>query len=162
MTINKILIGIDDSLHAEHAAQYGFELARTFGAAVGLVNIVEPVVVSPISSPDPLIGLPGQSIGVDEMELMDIQKSQSENIVGTTIKKYAADLTVTHFTEYGSTSDGIIKCSKEFDADLIVIGTHSRHGIDRLLMGSVAEHVVRHSHVPVLVVPMKPEKSESQ
>jgi nucleotide-binding universal stress UspA family protein len=62
---------------------------------------------------------------------------------------------VTHFTEYGSTASGIIECSKEFGADLIVIGTHSRSGLDRLLMGSVAEHVVRHSEVPVLVVPFK-------
>ena len=159
MTITKILIAIDDSLHAEHAAQYGFELARTFGAAVGLVNIVEPAVVSQITTADPMIGLPGQTIGVDEMEILDIQKTQSENIVGAAIKKYAGDMNVTHFTEYGSTTDGIIKCANEFEADLIVIGTHNRHGIDRLLMGSVAEHVVRHSHVPVLVVPMK---SESQ
>jgi nucleotide-binding universal stress UspA family protein len=42
---------------------------------------------------------------------------------------------------------------------MIVIGTHSRTGIDRLLMGSVAEHVIRHSEVPVLVVPMVEEGS---
>jgi len=66
---------------------------------------------------------------------------------------------VTHFTDYGSTADGIIHCAKEFGADLIVIGTHNRHGLERLLMGSVAEHVVRHADVPVLVVPFK---SESQ
>jgi nucleotide-binding universal stress UspA family protein len=62
---------------------------------------------------------------------------------------------VTHFNEFGSTGDGILNCSKEFKADLIVIGTHSRKGLDRLLSGSVSEHVVRHSEVPVLVVPMK-------
>lgn len=157
MTISKILIGIDDSLHAEHAAQYGFELARTLKATVAIVNIVEPAVVSQITTADPMIGLPGQAIGADELEIMDIQKTQSENIVDATIKKYAGDMNVTHFSEYGSTTDGIISCANEFGADLIVIGTHNRHGIDRLLMGSVAEHVVRHSHVPVLVVPMKSE-----
>jgi nucleotide-binding universal stress UspA family protein len=159
MTIQKILIGIDDSQHAEYAAAYGFDLARKFGAAVGLVNIVEPAVATQVASPDPIMGLTNQGIGVDEMELMDIQKSQSENVVERTIKKFASDMPVTHFTEYGSTVDGIISCSKEFGADLIVIGTHHRTGLDRLLMGSVAEHVVRHSTVPVLVVPMK---SESQ
>ena len=70
------------------------------------------------------------------------------------IKKYARGTEDNHFTEYGSTADGIIKCSTEFGADLIVVGTHSRTGLDRLLMGSVAEHVVRHSNVPVLVVPL--------
>ena len=152
MTIHKILIAIDDSTHAEHAAEYGFDIARKFDAAVGLVNIVEPAMINTTS--DPIMGMTSLGVGIDEMELMDIQKNQSENIVDRTIKKFAADMPVTHFTEYGTTADGIIKCSKEFKADLIVIGTHSRTGIDRLLMGSVSEHVVRHSEVPVLVVPM--------
>ncbi len=89
------------------------------------------------------------------MEILDLQKKQAENAVDSIIKKHASDMEVTHFTNYGSTADGIIDCSKEFGADLIVIGTHERSGLDRLLMGSVAEHVVRHSEVPVLVVPFK-------
>jgi nucleotide-binding universal stress UspA family protein len=159
MTIEKILIGIDDSKHAEYAAEYGFDIARKFNAAVGLVNIVGPALMPPLTATDPMIGIQTEGIGIDELELMDIQKNQSENIVEQTIKKFAGDMSVTHFTDYGSTADGIVHCAKEFEADLIVIGTHSRHGLDRLLMGSVAEHVVRHSPVPVLVVPMK---SESQ
>jgi nucleotide-binding universal stress UspA family protein len=155
MTIQKILIGIDESMHAEHAAAYGFDIARKFNAAVGLVNIVEPGLMT--QATDPMIGVSSQSIGIDELEIMDIQKTQSENIVEQTIKKFAGDMPVTHFTDYGSTADGIIHCAKEFQADLIVIGTHNRHGLGRLLMGSVAEHVVRNSPVPVLVVPSKSE-----
>ena len=154
MVIKKVLIAIDYGKHAAHAAEYGFELARKFGAEAGLVNIVEPVILPSVSTTDPIIGMPTESLGVDEMELLDIQQTQSENIVDQTIKKFAADTQVTHFTEYGSTTDGIITCAKEFNADIIVIGTHSRTGFDRLLMGSVAEHVVRHSPVPVLVVPL--------
>jgi nucleotide-binding universal stress UspA family protein len=154
MTIQKILIGIDDSKQAEHAAEYGFDIARKFKAAIGLVNIVEPAITGPAAGTDPMMGLPTQGIGIDEMELIDIQTSQSENIVDQTIKKFAGDMQVTHFTDYGSTADGIIHCAKEFGADLIVIGTHNRHGLGRLLMGSVAEHVVRNAHVPVLVVPL--------
>jgi nucleotide-binding universal stress UspA family protein len=158
MTIKKILIGIDDSKFAEHATEYGFDIARKFNAAVGLVNIVEPAMLPQMSSSsDPILGMPMQGTGIEEMELMDIQKNQSESIVDKFIKKFAGDLQVTHFTEFGSTADGIISCSKEFGADLIVIGTHNRSGIDRLLLGSVAEHVVRHSEIPVLVVPFKSE-----
>jgi nucleotide-binding universal stress UspA family protein len=155
MIIGKILIAIDDSAYAEHAAEYGFDIARKFNAAVGLVNIVEPAMMPQMgTSTDPILGTPSMGVGIEEMEMLDIQKNQSENIIDRTIKKFAGDMPVTHFTEYGQTADGIITCSKEFKADLIVIGTHSRTGIDRLLMGSVAEHVVRHSEVPVLVVPM--------
>ncbi len=154
--IKKILIAIDESKHAEHAAEYGFDIARKFNAAVGLVNIVAPALMPQMSSGiDPIMGMPVMGVGMEELEIMDIQKNQSENIVDRMIAKLAGDLAVTHFTEFGSTADGIISCSKEFKADLIVLGTHNRTGIDRLLMGSVAEHVVRHSEVPVLVVPFK-------
>lgn len=153
MQISRILIGIDDSKFAEYAASYGFGLAKTFNAHVGLVHIVEPM-VTPITDTDTITGLPFADAGVNEIEILNIQEDISDNLVNRTIKKYAGDLQVTHFNEYGSTADGILHCSKEFKADLIVIGTHSRSGIDRFLMGSVAESVVRNSAVPVLVVPL--------
>jgi nucleotide-binding universal stress UspA family protein len=156
MIIKKVLIGIDGSKFAEHAAEFGFDIAHKFKAAVGLVNIVEPVIMpQTMSGIDPLAGLSTTDTGIEEMEILDIRKSQSEQVLEQAIKKFAGDIQVTQFHEYGSTSDGIINCSREFGADLIVIGTHSRSGLDRLLMGSVAEHVVRHSQVPVLVVPFK-------
>jgi nucleotide-binding universal stress UspA family protein len=155
MMIKKILIGIDDSKYAEHAAEYGFDIARKFNAAVGLVNIVEPAIMPQVaSSADPIMGMPMQTTGIEEMEMLDIQKNQSENIVDRFIKRFAGDLQVTHFTEYGPTAEGIISCGKEYGADLIVLGTHNRTGFDRLIMGSVSEHVVRHSEIPVLVVPL--------
>jgi len=162
MVISKILIAIDDSAIAEHAAIYGFNIARKFNAAVGLVNIVEPATLPPMSSgADPIMGFPMQG-GVEELELLDVQREQSESVVNRTIEKLAGELNVTHFNEFGETSDGILKCAREFNADLIVLGTHGRTGIDRFLMGSVAEHVIRHSEIPVLVVPMKDSKSESR
>jgi len=153
MKISKILIGIDDSKFAEYAASYGFDIARTFNAHVGLVHIVEPSII-PETTTDTITGMPMVGTGVLDAEIIDIQNEQSENIIERTIKKYAKGIEVTHFNEYGSTADGILNCSKEFKADLIVMGTHSRTGIDRLLMGSVAESVVRNSEVPVLVVPL--------
>ncbi|RYU86901.1 universal stress protein [Mucilaginibacter terrigena] len=156
MKISKILIGIDDSKFAEYAASYGFDIAHTFNAHVGLVHIVEPA-ITPESNADNLMGLPIETANYNEMNLLDIQKDQAESVIERTVKKYAKGLQVTHFNEYGSTADGILSCSKEFKADLIVIGTHGRTGIDRLLMGSVAETVVRNSHVPVLVVPLVEE-----
>jgi nucleotide-binding universal stress UspA family protein len=153
MKISNILIGIDDSKYAEYAASYGFDIARTFNAHVGLVHIVEPA-VAPDNNADTIMGMPMQSPNFNDANLLDMQKDRSDNIIDRTIAKYADGLQVTHFNEYGSTADGILSCSKEFKADLIVIGTHGRTGIDRLLMGSVAESVVRNSHVPVLVVPL--------
>jgi nucleotide-binding universal stress UspA family protein len=161
MMIKKILIGIDDSKYAEHAAAYGFNIARKFNAAVGLVYIVEPTIMPQMATnSDAVMGMPLQGSAIEEMEILDIQKNQAENIVARTINEFAGETQVTHFTEYGSTSDGILRCSKEFGADIIVVGTHSRTGFDRLLMGSVAEAVIRHAEVPVLVVPFKELESK--
>ena len=157
MKISKILIGIDDSKFAEYAASYGFDIAHTFNAHVGLVHIVEPAVTSETSSSDSILGMQLNPHEFNNLNILDMQKEQADNVIERTVQKYANGLQVTHFNEYGSTADGILNCSKEFNADLIVIGTHGRTGIDRLLMGSVAESVVRNSQVPVLVVPLVEE-----
>jgi len=154
--IKKILIGIDDSTYAEHAAKYGFDLAETLNAHVGLVHITEPIAI-PVSSTgaDEILGSPMHSLDVADTEIIDAQHQMGETILERTVKKYGGKLEVTQFNEFGSTGEGIISCSKEFKADIIVLGTHNRTGLDRLFNGSIAEYVVRHSHIPVLVVPVK-------
>ncbi|MBV8389998.1 MAG: universal stress protein [Mucilaginibacter sp.] len=159
MAIHKILIAVDDSRYADHAAEFGFEMARLCNAEVGLVNIIEPIIL-PTSGSDSITGISTDVSMVDEAEMVRIQKEAAENTIRRIQEQYARELKITNFTEYGLTADGILKCSAEFGADLIVVGTHSRTGIDRLFMGSIAENVVRHSKVPVLVVPLR--ESESQ
>jgi nucleotide-binding universal stress UspA family protein len=159
MTIGKILIAIDDSRQAEYAAEFGFDIARFYTAEVGLVNIVEPIVL-PSSGSDSITGIPTDISMVDEAEMVRIQTDAAKNNLKRIEQNYAGELKITNFTEYGLTADGILKSSVEFGADLIVVGTHSRTGLDRLLMGSVAEHVVRHSKVPVLIVPLREAESE--
>jgi nucleotide-binding universal stress UspA family protein len=103
----------------------------------------------------PFDGITG--IGMVMPDMMHIQDEQAKILIAAAIKNYGLDAQVTVFSEYGDTAEGILTCAKEFEAEMIVIGTHSRTGIDRFLMGSVAEHVVRHSEIPVLVVPMAEE-----
>jgi len=154
--IKKILIGVDDNKYAQHAAKYGFSLAETLGAHVGLVNILEPMAIPMAGSgADEILGSSIQGVGTPDLDIIAAQTRISDGIIESTIKKYAGKTQVTHFNEYGSTGEGIINCSLEFKADIIVLGTHERTGLDRLFSGSVAEYVVRHSTIPVLVVPMK-------
>jgi len=152
--MKKILIGIGESKFADNATQYGFDLARKLKADVGLIHIIEPTVVAPMSTADMSMGLPfDSSMDVIMPELMHIEDEQSKQLIASAIQKYGDGIQVTVFSEYGDTAEGILTCAKEFGAEMIVIGTHSRSGIDRFFMGSVAEHVVRHSEIPVLVVP---------
>ncbi|MFD2145119.1 universal stress protein [Mucilaginibacter antarcticus] len=89
----------------------------------------------------------------DTAGIMDVQNDASKALIENTVKKFGKGLEVINYSEFGDTADGIIECSKQFGADMIVVGTHSRSGFDRLLMGSIAETVVRQSEIPVLVVP---------
>ncbi|RVU01935.1 universal stress protein [Mucilaginibacter limnophilus] len=156
MQISKIIIGIDDSKYAEHAARYGFNLARKFDAAVGLVHIIEPVVTS-LDTSDSILGMPMANVasGPEEMELVNAQEDNSTRLMNRVISEMAGDLQVSNFSEYGSTSEGILQCSIEFKADLIVLGTHKRSGLERLFSGSVAEAIIRKADIPVLVVPFE-------
>jgi nucleotide-binding universal stress UspA family protein len=155
--IKKILIGVDDSKYAEHAAEYGFKLAESLNAHVGLVNIVEPMAIPMTGNgADEILGTPMQGMGLNNnTAILDAQSEISAMLLERTAKKFGGKLQVTHFNEYGTSGDGIVNCSIEFKADLIVIGTHSRSGFDRLFSSHVAEYVVRHSLIPVLVVPTK-------
>jgi nucleotide-binding universal stress UspA family protein len=154
--MKKILIGIDDSKFADCAVEYGFNLAHKLNAEVVLVHIIEPVIAAPVASVDASIGMPFDTAAdMVTPELYHIQDERARNILEAAIKKYGKSVQITTCSEYGDTADGILNCGKTHHADMIVIGTHSRTGIDRFIMGSVAEHVIRHAEIPVLVVPMK-------
>lgn len=162
MDIRKILIGTDNSIHAEHAAGYGFNLARTLNAAVGLVHIMEPVVLPPTGT-DTMMGLSTMGSPIDEIvtpELQQVQEDTHNRILKDTIAHFGQGLEISEFTNFGNTAEGIMQCAAEFGADLIVIGTHSRTGLERFFMGSVAENVIRDSAIPVLVVPMKDNRED--
>ena len=158
MKFQRILIGIDESKIADNAAQYGFELAHQFKAAVALVHIVEPITTAPVNDMSMMGSLvPSLGNNIENIEIINSQQDFSQRLLDETVTRLGTGLVVTQYNEFGSTKETIVSCAAQFNADLIVIGTHSRTGFDRFLMGSVAEYVIRHSPVPVLVVPMKAE-----
>lgn len=74
------------------------------------------------------------------------------------IQKQCPDLKIEILMREGEAAEEIIQAAKELKADRVVVGTHSRRGVERFLMGSVAERVVRLSPVSVLVVKTTSEK----
>ena len=152
--IKKILIGVDDSKYAENAVKYGFSLAESLDAQVGLVNVVEPIAIPASGNgADEIIGTPILSLGEADVDLVEAQDKMSANILANTGKRFGSKVQVTSFSEYGSTGERIVSRAIEFNADLIVIGTHERSGLDKLFSTDVADYVVHHSAIPVLVVP---------
>jgi nucleotide-binding universal stress UspA family protein len=83
-------------------------------------------------------------------------KNDYKKIHQMLIDKVFKDYKVWTFVEEGKPFEAILKVAEEWAADLIVLGTHGRTGLSHLLMGSVAEKVIRHSGKPLFIIPTSP------
>jgi nucleotide-binding universal stress UspA family protein len=151
MNVKKILIAVDNSTCSEKAAKSGYEIARTFGAEVALVNIIEPV---------PANINPDLTLAPVFMETYDNSEENSHMLLEEIETKYGEGVKTTYLSVIDSAAHGIIQQSDEWGSNLIVIGTYGRTGLYHFLMGSVAEHVARKSACPVLIIPNKYEEKE--
>lgn len=145
----KILIAVDDSPQSERAAQYGFFLGKSMDAHVALLNVMDP----PAStySGDPLLGQ--QPLVMPEIASM--QEEASKSILERLSSLWTGSHNLFTFTKVGTPRVEILATAEEWQADLIILGTHGRTGFDHFISGSVAEGVARRSLCPVLIVPHK-------
>ena len=146
MNFKKILIAVDNSTCAEKAAKTGYEMALKFNAEVALINIIEPT---------PSIVSPDLTLSPVFLEVYDTSEENSELLLKEISNKHGNGVTTTYLSVIDTAEHGILQQAEEWNADLIVIGTHGRGGLYHFLMGSVAEHVAQKSACPVLIVPNK-------
>ncbi len=140
--MKKILIAVDDGPTSEKVATIGFQLGLQLNAEIALLSVVDITM---------LITDGGTTPG----ELAEIIKNDYKKSQQLLIEKVFKKHKVWTFVEKGKPFEAILKTAEEWNADLIVLGTHGRTGLTHLLMGSVAEKVIRHSEKPVFIVPAK-------
>ena len=145
MRFRKILIAIDGTAIAAHAAQVGTELARALASEVAFVHAVDPALASA-----PETGVSPAAL-LAEFE-RDGRKLLAEFRQRAAAQPAAAQPAPLEFLPVGTPGAEIVKVARDWPADLIVMGSHGRGGLARLLVGSVAETVMRHAPCPVLVV----------
>ncbi len=146
MEFKKILIAVDNSTCAEKAAKVGYEMALKFHAEIALLNIIEPMPTNVAAD---------FALAPVFLEMYDNSEENSHVLLKEMENKYANGIATTYLSTMDTASNGIIQQAEQWSAELIVIGTHGRTGINHLLMGSVAESVARKSSCPVLIVPNK-------
>jgi nucleotide-binding universal stress UspA family protein len=140
----KIIVPLDGSSPSEAAAALAVSIARDQKAQLVFLNVCEVArIVAMMSTPavgaDPSIALDAErEIGRRALEAAAASAKQS----GVSFETMQQD---------GGSSDMILAVAGAVGADLIVIGSHGRGGIARAIIGSVAEAVMRHSKIPVLV-----------
>lgn len=139
--MKKVMIAVDGGVFSERTVQKGYELARSMGAVVALVYVVDPS------------GAMGDS-GVSGKEWIDQAQQEGRDMLER-LRRQLGDDNTWIFVEAGAAAKTVLKLATEWEADVLVISTHGRTGVSHLLMGSVAEHIIRHADLPVMVVPGK-------
>lgn len=146
-TIQKILCALDLSQHSALVAEYAVAVAKAFDAEVTVVYAAPALT---------------QYVG------FHVPPSSIENFVGEIVagaEKTMQDFVAEHFGSVkasgkvvnGYAAEEILNMVDSVGADLIIMGTHGRKGIDRILFGSVAEKIVKSSPIPVMTV--RPDSS---
>lgn len=142
----RILVAIDSSSYSMKAARTAFSLAHKLKATVGLIYVVDRT--REVVSAD---------LGITDRQSETVLLNEAEKTIDQYSRLYNGIENIERFTPTGLPEDEIINIAREWKADVIVMGTHGRSGFRKMLTGSVAEYVIRHATVPVLITPPKME-----
>ena len=140
--LQKIICALDLSEHSKTVAEYACMLAKAMHASIVAVYAA-PTLTQYTGfhvPPNTIDSFVGEIVSGAEKAMAQFV---SENFEGVETK---AEVVV------GYAAEEILEIAAKEDADMIVMGTHGRKGIDRILFGSVAERVVKNSHLPVLTI----------
>ncbi len=132
-TLNKILVPVDFSVCSKKALYYAAPFARQFGAELTLIFVFK--------SYPPLLDLA-------DIEPTEEAKAELEDLRKSICHIVRTEAVLRHGEPYRE----IIRAASELEIDLIILSTHGRSGMARVLLGSTAEKVMRHARCPVLVV----------
>jgi len=156
--MKKLLIALDYDKSAQKVADTGFDLAKAMNAEVVLLHVITDPVYYSSHEYSPILGFGGHldtsPIELDSEESLNIAANNFLDLA----KSHLGDKGIVTMVKDGDYADCILDAAKEIKADIIVIGSHSRKWLQNIVIGSVSEKVLHHARVPVLVIPIKPEK----
>lgn len=145
LEIRTILSPTDFSKHAKGAVRYACGLAARLNAELHLLHVIPDVVV-PIG-PDPSL------ITAVPPEYYTESEARSREALGLLIEPdWEQPATIRHDVRWGDAVDGVVSYAADHDIEMIVIATHGRTGLSHVLLGSVAERIVREAPCPVLTI----------
>jgi nucleotide-binding universal stress UspA family protein len=144
----EILIATDGSELAKRALEQGLKLAKALGSHVTIMTVTEPAAL--VGGGYTAFG----GTGYDPIpELIEAQKKHADSVLGTAAAAARAEGIEprTVLVDNSYPADAIVATAHKDRADLIVMGSHGRRGLGRLLLGSQTANVLAHTKVPVLV-----------
>jgi nucleotide-binding universal stress UspA family protein len=148
--MKKILIALDYDGSADKVAETGYAIAKTLNAEIAMVHVItEPAWYN--EEKIPFMGYyHGHNTGATAYA-RDIKKEAVRFLAASVI--HLGDSNIKTIVLEGKAANAILKFSEAWKADLIVMGSHRRHGLDRLHVTHVAAYVLGNSKIPLLTVP---------
>lgn len=145
LTVQKILAPTDFSKHSEHALEYACGLAEKLGAELHLLHVLADLVVP--AGPDPMLvaGMPPEYYA-------EVERQARESLETVVKDGWPRPIRIQRAAVWGEAVEEVNAYAREHDIDLIVIATHGRTGLSHILLGSVAERIVREAPCPVLTL----------
>jgi nucleotide-binding universal stress UspA family protein len=147
MSYKKILIAVDGRENSMTVAKKGFELAEQLNAEVALVYVVD------LSKTIRSYEIVNPDLGIYIKESIINQKKDVEDSLNKMLKIFSNGKEVQKFMPEGYPREAILETSKNWGADLIVIGLHGKSGLGIFVMGSISQYISLHSNVPVIIIP---------
>jgi nucleotide-binding universal stress UspA family protein len=141
LTLDRLMVATDFRKYSEPAFQYGLMLAQRFASRIVLAHIVDLSLAS--AANQVAVGIP----------LEDLRQDAAENMHRALAQLQAAGVpAISRVVESSNPAEAIVGLATEEGADLIVVGTTARRGLNRATLGSCAEGVIRHAKCPVLTI----------
>jgi len=153
--MKKVLIALDYDPSSQKVAEAGYTLAKATNAQTVLLHVASDATYYSSLNYSPIMGFGGfnNSYLIETDTLEEIKKTAQ--IFLDKAKEHLGNDKIETIVKDGDFAEMILNTAKESNADMIVLGTHSRRGLDKMLMGSVAEKVLQHSSVPLFIIPTK-------
>ena len=153
--MKKILIALDYNPSAQKIAETGYALAKSMNARVILLHVVSDAAYYSSLNYSPIMGFDSFSnLDILQTDIVEELKKGAQEYLDKS-KQHLGDETIQTVIKDGDFEKSILDAATEMNVDIIVMGTHSQRGLDKILMGSVAEKVLHHSSIPLFIIPTK-------
>jgi nucleotide-binding universal stress UspA family protein len=149
--MKKIIIALDFDQSAGKVAQTGFEIAKGLNADVILLHVVAEPAYYSSNAYSPIMGFTGFDTPGMDIEQKGLHREAKRFLEEA--KKHLGDETIETFVLDGDVTEAIISLVNSLNADMVVMGTHSHRGLEKLLVGNLAEKVMNEIRVPLITVP---------
>lgn len=155
LKMKRVLISIDYDSTAQKVVEVGYAFAKEMKAEVFLVHVVSTYEYYSSTGNSPILGFGDMGGGtITPTITRDELMSETQKYLDKT-KALLGDESIQVVVADGETADTILSIAGEIHADIIIMGSHSRRWLDKILMGSVTEKVMRKTKLPLFIVPTK-------